>query len=491
MGLSGIGNFRVFFGMRFSDHGRRVVVGAFDGGEITSDAGGLLLREVAHRLDLFGRMATCFDDRRNQEQVRHLLPDLLAQRIIGIALGYEDVNDHDKLRHDPLLRMTASAKPGANTSAPLPALAGSSTLGRLERSFEVSDRRYHKITAHPARLQDLYVDLFTASYDTPPERIVLDIDATDIETHGQQVGGFFHGYYEHRCFLPLYIYCGPHLLLSKLRHGNVDGAEGAKAAIKRVVGNIRRHWPKVEILVRGDSGFARTNLMNWCEANGVDYIFGLPRNDYLLHKARKVRSRAAVDFLATGKTAAVFGHFYHMTRSGTWKRPRHVIAKVLHLAGKEQRCRFLVTSLDWNAPAVIEAMRQAREPLENQGGKAPRDLLARVIYDAIYCPRGDMENRIKDCQLDLFGHRASAHAFKTNQTRLILAGFAYVLMTQLRLMALKTTDLAKAAPNTIRQKLLKIGARVIASVRRIKISMPDACPVAEIFFTAWRCLAPP
>lgn len=184
-------------------------------------------------------------------------------------------------------------------------------------------------------------------------------------------------------------------MLSKLRHGDIDGASGGKAAVKRVVANIRRHWPKVEILVRGDSGFARSNLMNWCEANGVDYIFGLPRNDYLVHKARKIRSRAALEFLATGKTAKVYGHFYHQTRSGTWNKLRHVIAKTLHLSGKEQRCRFLVTSLDWNSPAVIAAMRQAREPLENQGNQPPKDLLARTIYEAVYCPCGDMENRIK------------------------------------------------------------------------------------------------
>lgn len=466
-------------------------MGAFDGGEITSDAGGLLLREVAGRLNLFGRMAACFDDRRNRKQVTHPLSDLLAQRVIAMALGYEDLNDHDLMRNDPLLKVTAAARSRVPGGAPLPALAGSSTLGRLERSFEEADRRYHKFTAQPSRLQDLYVELFTGSYATAPERIILDIDATDIETHGHQRGGFFHGYYEHRCFLPLYIYCGPHLLLSKLRPGNVDGAEGAKAAIKRVVGNIRRHWPKVSILVRGDSGFARTNLMNWCEANGVDYIFGLPRNGYLLHKARKIRSRAAMEFLATGETAEMFGDFHHQTRSGSWTRPRHVIAKVLHRSQTEQSCRFLVTSLDWNAPAVIEAMAQARDRAESQGDKPPRDLLARTIYAALYCPRGDMENRIKDCQLDLFGYRASAHAFKTNQTRLILAGFAYVLMTQLRLMALQATDLAKAAPHTIRKKLLKIGARVITSVRRIRISMPDACPVQHIFFTAWRALASP
>ncbi|SDF11832.1 IS1380 family transposase, partial [Rhodospira trueperi] len=405
--------------MLFSEFGPRAVIAAFDGGEITSDAGGLLLREAATRLDLFPRMAACFEDHRDPGRVRHPLADLLAQRVTGIALGYENLTDHDSLRHDPLLKLMATPKArGADRPAPL---AGSSTLGRVERSFEDSDRRYHKITAQPNRLQDLYVDLFTGSHDTPPERIVLDIDATDVETHGHQIGGFFNGTYEHRCFLPLYVTCGPHLLLAKLRHGNVDGAKGAKAAIKRIVGRIRKAWPTVQILVRGDSGFARPNLMSWCEANGVDYIFGLARNTVLLHKARKVRSRAAVDFMATGRTALAFGHFTHMTRSKSWTRPRHVIVKVLHRAGREQRCRFLVTSLDWNSKPVIEAMRQARDAREQTDQEPPRDLMPRVIYEAIYCPRGDMENRIKECQLDLFGHRASAHAFKANQTRLILA----------------------------------------------------------------------
>jgi hypothetical protein len=254
--------------MRFGDHGKRQVLAAFDGGDITSDAGGVLLRETAERLDLFSRMAACFEDRRKQDQVLHKLPNLLAQRVVGIALGYEDVTDHDSLRHDPLLKLLG--EPDAKRNEAPKSLAGSSTLGRVERSFQKNNRRYHKITAQPNRFQDLYVDLFTESHDVPPERITLDIDATDVITHGHQVGGFFHGYYEHRCYLPLYIYCGPHLLLAKLRPGNVDGAKGAKAAVKRVVGRIRKQWPKVQILVRGDSGFARENLMSWCEANGVD-----------------------------------------------------------------------------------------------------------------------------------------------------------------------------------------------------------------------------
>jgi hypothetical protein len=279
--------------------------------------------------------------------------------------------------------------------------------------------------------------------------------------------------------------------MAKLRHGTVDGAKGAKGAIKRIVTRIRKAWPKVDILVRGDSGFLLGNLMRWCEANGVDYILGLPRNTVLVHRARKIRSRAALEFLETNATTKVFGHFPHKTRSKSWNRSRHVIAKVLHQEDQEQRCRFLVTSLDWNSPHVAEAMREARTSLEESEQAEPKDLLPRVMYESLYCPRGDMENRIKECPLDLFGRRASGHAFSTNQTRLILAGFAYVLMTQLRLRALQGTDLAKAMPNTIREKLLKIGARVITSVRRIEIAMPDACPTQGIFFTAWRCLALP
>ncbi|GAB6054454.1 IS1380 family transposase [Magnetospira thiophila] len=465
--------------MQFSDFGPRTVLAAFDGGKITSDAGGLLLRETATRLDLWSRMAEHFDDFRDPARVAHALPDLLAQRVMAIALGYEDVSDHDSLRFDPLLKLIATPK---KTRGYAPSrLAAASTIGRLEQSFADGDQRYHKFSAKPAQLQDLYVNLFVESHDAPPERITLDIDATDIETHGHQDGGFFNGYYEHRCFLPLYITCGPHLLLSKLREGNVDGARDAKKAIRRIVGLIRKHWPAVKILVRGDSGFARNNLMNWCEANGVDYIFGLARNSYLLHKARMTRSRAAVAMIDTNAPVEMFGHFSHRPKSKSWPRPRHVIAKVLHRPGHEQRVRFLVTSLDWNSDWVIP---EAKKFFND------RDAMPRAIYQNIYCPRGDMENRIKDCQLDLFGHQTSAHGFKPNQLRLILAGFAYVLLTHLRLRGLKGTDLAKAAPDTLRQKLLKIGARVITSVRRIKIAMPDAYPYKDAFFTAWRNLAP-
>ena len=343
---------------------------------------------------------------------------------------------------------------------------GKSTLNRLEQSFETGNRRYHTVTPHLKKLSDLLVELFLDDHDAPPKRITLDIDATDIETHGNQEGGFFHGYYEHRCFLPLYIFCGSHLLLAQLRPANIDGAKGARNQIRRIVTAIRKRWPNVEILLRGDSGFARENLMRWCERNRVDYIFGLARNDFLLKKAQKVRGRAAMELLKNNEPVRTYGDFHHMPKSKSWARPRRVIAKAEHRPGQPQRCRFLVTSMD------------------------RRKMPGKELYEDTYCPRGDMENRIKDCQLDLFGNRMSAHGYKANQLRLLLCGFAYVLIDGIRRTALAGTKLARAVPATVRNKLLKIGARVVNSVRRIKISMPDACPYKNMFFKAYHALAP-
>ena len=428
--------------MRFTDFGKRTVSAAFDGGEITSDAGVLLLRERARQIDLFDRMADCFKDHRKPERITHQLPTLLAQRVCGIALGYEDINDHDTLRHDPAVKLlaTPSAKPSAKAGHKIPApLAGKSTMNRLEHSWESGNRRYHQMVPNLKKLSGLFTDLFLDSYEIPPKHITLDIDATDVEAHGHQDNSFFHGYYEHRCFLPLYIFCGHHLLLAQLRPGNIDGARGSRNVIRRIIKMIRSRWPDVTILVRGDSGFARENLMPWCENNHIDYVFGLARNDRLLKKARKARSRAAVAMVTTNKPARAYGDFHHKTKSPTWHRPRRVIAKVDHTPGREQRCRFLVTSL------------------------TRHDHSAKTLYEDIYCPRGDMENRIKDCQLDLFGNRMSAHGYRANQLRLILAGFAYGLINSIRQIALQDTGLAKAAPDTIRLRLLKVGARVITA----------------------------
>ena len=423
--------------MEFTRHGSRQVLAAFDGGEITSDAGILLLRESDRQLSLSKRMASCFEDHRTPNRIKHSLSDLLAQRTTAMALGYEDLNDHDTLRHDPALRLLSSSERDT--------LAASSTLCRLEHSREAANPRYNAFVPKLHKLQSLLVDVFLDHHDTPPERIILDIDATDIQAHGHQEGSFFHGYYEHRCFLPLYVFYGPHLLLAQLRPSDIDAARGARNVIKRIVSHIRERWPKVQILLRGDSGFVRENLMRWCERHNVDFIFGLARNNYLLTKAQKVRSRAAVEATKTNKPVEMFGHFSHQPKTKSWSKPRHVVCKVLHKIGVDQRVRFLVTSLDW----------------------------------------------IKDRQLDLFGKRASAHCYRASQLRLLLAGFAYVLMTHIKLKALQQTELSQAAPNTIRVKLFKIGARVVNSVRRIKVSMPDAYPYQSIFFTAWKHLASP
>ena len=254
--------------MRFADYGKRVVFAAFDGGEITSDAGVLLLREQARRIHLFERLAGCFTDHRDRERLTHALPALLAQRVYGMALGYEDIIDHDTLRFDPALKLLTSPRTGdPGTPAPL---AGKSTLNRLEQSWETGNRRYHQMVPNLKKLSNLFVTLFLDAHQTPPARITLDIDATDVETHGRQENAFFHGYYEHRCFLPLYVFCGRHLLLAQLRPANIDGARGARNQIRRIVAMIRERWPNVDIVLRGDSGFARENLMRWCEGNAVD-----------------------------------------------------------------------------------------------------------------------------------------------------------------------------------------------------------------------------
>ena len=451
--------------MRFTDFGSRTVLAAFDGGEITSDAGVLLLRERAKQIKLFDRMAACFTDYRDMRRVKYHLPTLLAQRVCGIAMGYEDINDHDTLRNDPAIKLLASSCLASRDKTPA-ALAGKSTLNRLEHSREAGNPRYHQMTPNLKQLSNLFTDIFLDSHDTPPKEITLDIDATDIKAHGHQENSFFHGYYEERCFLPLYIFCGHHLLLAQLRPSNIDGARGARNVIRRIIRMIRARWPRIKILVRGDSGFVRENLIKWCENNSIDYVFGLARNNNLLQKAQKVRGKAAKGMIDTNEPTRAYGDFYHRTKSESWTWPRRVIVKAEHRPGKSPQCRFLVTSLN----------RQAAMPKE--------------IYENIYCPRGDMENRIKDCQLDLFGDHMSAHDYRANQLRLILAGFAYVLIDSIRREALQGTKLAKAVPGTIRLKLLKVGARVINSVRRIKISMPDAYPYKDLFFKTHAALAP-
>ena len=450
--------------LEFEGFDSRRVVAAFDGGAVTSDAGALLLREADRAVRLIDRVAGCFSDGRDQTGVVHAVHTLVGQRIIGIALGYEDVNDHDALRLDPVLGLFGdSLEPKRKDCAPL---GGKSTVNRLEHAPAGGGDRYHKIGHDVEALQGVFVDLFLEAYDKAPREIVLDLDATDDPLHGHQEGRFFHGYYDCYCYLPLYVFCGRDLLAAKLRRSNIDASAGALDEVARIVGRIRRRWSRVRILLRADSGFAREDLMAWCEAHRVDYVFGLARNSRLLEELAIDLAWAESEHRETGKPARRFKDFFYATRD-SWSRRRRVIGKAEHLA-KGANPRFVVTSLK-------------RQVIDG-----------RTLYEKVYCARGDMENRIKECQLDLFADRTSTTTMAANQLRLWFSSFAYVLMQALRRIALPHTELAQATCGTIRLKLLKIGARVTVSVRRIKIAIASACPYQSEFALAHaRLRAPP
>jgi len=435
--------------------GRRVVAG-FDGGLVTSDAGTLLLREADRVSALIDRVAACFTDGRNPGGVVHSVRTLVGQRIIGLALGYEDVNDHDTLRFDPVLglfseRLEAKRK----DCAPL---AGKSTVNRLEHAPTGDGERYHKIGHDAKALEDVFVEVFLDAHAKAPREIVIDLDATDDPLHGHQEGRFFHGYYDCYCYLPLYIFSGPHLLAAQLRRADIDAAAGAKDEVARIVAHIRRRWPRVRILLRADSGFAREELMAWCEANRVDYVFGLARNSRLVGELAIDLARVEAECQATGKPARRFKDFFYATLN-SWSRWRRVIAKAEHLP-KGSNPRFVVTSLKRKA------------------------IDAKTLYERVYCARGDMENRIKEQQLDLFADRTSTATMRANQLRLWFSSFAYVLIETLQRIGLAHTELENATAGSIRLKLLKIGARVTVSVRRIKIAMASACPYQTEFALA-------
>jgi hypothetical protein len=435
--------------------GRRVVA-AFDGGEVTSDAGALLLGATDRAIGLVTRFAACFDDDRTQALVEHRIEAMVTQRVFGIALGYEDLIDHDQLRHDPVLA-TLAGKLRARRKNCAP-LAGKSTLNRLEHA-PVEPSRYHKISHDGAAIERLFVALFLEAHKTPPKRIILDLDATDDPLHGHQEGRFFHGYHDCYCYLPLYIFCGRHLLAAKLRRANIDASAGAVEEVARIVAQIRARWPKVSILLRADSGFAREELMTWCEANAVDYLFGLARNERLVGAIAAELAAAEAESLAKSGSARRFADFVWSTLD-SWSRQRRVVAKAEHLP-KGANPRFVVTSL----PASVIA--------------------ARSLYEEVYCARGEMENRIKEQQLDLFADRTSAATMWANQLRLWFASFAYVLLDALRRIGLRHTQFAVATCGTIRLKLLKIGAQVRTSVRRIKVAMASACPYRTEYHLAY------
>lgn len=434
----------------------REVVGAFDGGAITSDAGALLLGAADRAIKLTERLAACFYDTRRQHLVEHKVATLLGQRVFGIALGYEDLNDHDALRRDPMMAVLAGKLEARREDcAPV---AGKSTLNRLELG-RLQSTRYHRISHNPLAIKRLLVDLFLDAHECAPQQITLDLDATDDPVHGAQEGRFFHGHYDCYCYLPLYIFCGRHLLAAKLRRASVDAAAGAVEEVARLVAQIRARWPKTRILLRADSGFAREELMAWCEANGVDFLFGLAKNDRLVAEIESELDLAEAKSRRTGKPVRYFKEFRWTTRR-SWSRERRVVGKAEFTKG-EANPRFVVTSLK----------RAECKP--------------KYLYERLYCARGDMENRIKECQLDLYSDRTSTATMRANQLRLWLSSFAYVLLCAVRQIGLHHTPFANATCGTIRLKLLKIGAIVRVSVRRIKIAMASSCPTAEV----WGCAA--
>jgi hypothetical protein len=449
--------------LHFQGLGSREVVGCFDGGTITSDAGALLLREIDQAFHLFEQFSRCFVDGRDVRFVEHSVRELIAQRTIGICLGYEDLNDHDELRRDPLLatvcgKLDPTGAKRRNERDRGIALAGKSTLNRLE-TFGVGklhNQKYKKIAYSEDQIDQFFVDAFITSHHKPPKQIILDVDATDDPLHGHQEGRFFHGYFDCYCYLPLYIFCGDQLLCAKLKTANLDPGNESLPDIQRLVQRIREHWPEVRIVLRGDSGFCRDELMSWCEENAVFYVFGLARNSRLLKRIHQELKKARKRYYQYHESQRIYKEFTYRTLH-SWSRSRRVIGKAEYLA-KGDNPRFLATNL-------------------------PRgEVAAQKLYEELYCARGDMENRIKEQQLYLFADRTSSATMQANQLRMYFSALAYVLMNELRGRALQGTEFAQAQCHTIRLKLLKIGAQVKLSVRRIYVSFASGYPYQHSFF---------
>lgn len=454
---------------RFQRLDRRAVVAAFDGGHVTSDAGLLLLREVASHLDLFPKLARCFEDKRKQRFVEHQLEHLLAQRVFAIACGYEDLNDHDTLRADPVFALAVGRKDveGAHRrrrdfGKPL---AGHATLNRIETAPAIGQahRRDQKIFHRPGELEQLFVDLFLDQHDSAPAEVILDFDATDDPLHGQQEGRFFHGYYGGYCYLPLYVFAGEHLLVAKLREANQDAAAGSLETLQWLVGQLRARWPAVRIVVRADSGFCRDALMTWCETQDrVEYVLGLAKNARLKALLAPVMEEVAAKAANSGSSCRAYAELRYRTLK-TWSRERRVVGKAEQL-GDKANPRFVVTSL------------------------SPEEVDAKTLYADVYCARGDMENRIKEQQLGMFADRTSSHTMRANQLRLWFSSLAYVLVHALRRLALAGTCLERAQVWTLRARLLKVGATLRVSVRRVTLSMASSFPLQEVFLLAHRRL---
>lgn len=452
-------------GFEFQGLNQREVLADFSGGRITSDGGGLFLREIEDKLGIIKQFTQCFQDNRKQDQVEHTLYELLCQRIFGLALGYEDLNDHDQLRSDPLMAVLAGkADPtGGQRHRDQDkgnALAGKSTLNRLELGAEDGDStsRYKKITFLNNNVSDFFVDVFLRSHFSPPEEIILDLDATDDPLHGEQEGRFFHGYYGCYCYLPLYIFCGDHLLCARLRPSNIDGSLGAVEELGRIIPRIRSEWPGVRIIIRGDSGFCREEIMAWCENNNLDFVLGLAKNARLNRILAPTLKYAGFIHHSFDVSTRYFTEFTYKTKT-SWSRSRRVIGKAEYLS-KGANPRFVVTTLS-----------------RDEYG-------ARALYEDLYCARGEMENRIKEQQLCLFADRTSTSIMHSNQLRLTFSSVAYLLVSALRRFVLKGTPLEKAQCDTIRLKLFKIGAQIRITVRKVWIKMGSGYPYQETFAKA-------
>jgi Transposase DDE domain group 1 len=439
----------------FEALGKRKIVARFDGGTISSDGGAFLLRQTDQRLNLLPRLAECFLDGRNQNRIEHTIAEMLSQRVYGLALGYEDINDHEQLRNDPVFGILAGHE---ELEEPL---AGKSTLNRMELGAGTKDR-YKKITFWKGAMDELLVKVFLESQKHAPAQIILDVDTTDLPLHGQQEGRFFHGYYDHYCYLPLYVFCGEHVLCARLREANHDASFGSLTEIQRIVTQVRAVWPEVKIVLRGDSGFCRNELMSWCENNQVDFVFGLARHQKLRKIIGAQMHQATQEWNRTGKSARVFTEFAYQakkTKKGGWDCGRRVVAKAEYIAEKENP-RFVVTSLRREQWAAQE------------------------LYEELYCARGDRENRIKE-QFSLFADRVSAETMRANQMRLYLSTMAYVLVSGLRRLGLQATELAQAQIATIRTKLLKIGTQIRITVRKVWVSMASRYPWQNLYQQVW------
>jgi hypothetical protein len=446
----------------FSMLGSRQVLADFDGGAISSEGGALLLQKTEQITGVIRQFAACFTDHRDPRLIEHSLEQLVAQRIYALALGYEDLNDHDDLRRDPLLATVVGKPDPTGQSRKRPrdrgkALAGKSTLNRLELTPVGADKddRYKKIVCRTHDVEDLLVSLFLQAHARTPGRIVLDLDATDDPIHGHQLGRFFHGYYKNYCYLPLYIFRGDHLLCARLRPADMDASAGSVKQLQRIVAQIRQAWPEVKITIRADSGFCRDPIMSWCETNGVDYVLGLAQNTRLKAMIAAEQEQARLEFEKTKEPARVFTDLQDRTLE-SWSRGRRVVAKAEHLV-KGTNPRFVVTSL------------------------SAQDRAAKPLSEEDYCGRGEMENRIKEQQLHLFADRTSAQTMRANQVRLFCSSIAYVLLEALRRLGLAGTELAEAQCQTIRLKLLKIGALVRVTVRKVWVKLSSGCPNAAVF----------